>query len=972
MANEISERDEPLLATAAWMLPAETAARHVYETGDLWLGRNADEERTPIGRDDDSHVLLCAKTRSGKGRGLITNNLLLWPGSVFVNDPKGENASVTAARRGQGSAHAREYLDQKVCVLDSHGTADVDDSYRAYYNPLAEITPDDPDAETKAALIAEGCVSSHQKNDVTWDNKAKTYIKMLALHIVSDRLIPDDQRDLITLRRFIVAGDQLAVAYEREHADPETLKANPPDGFTMLLEAMMENRAFGGVIADQAVSLMESFRSQPKMWNSIRTSAEEHTDWIDDRRMREVLRPGRYKTTFKAKKLQSRKGGLSVYVCLPSSHKETFAAWPRILVNMILAAAQARGNQHPATGHQTLMMLDEFASMERMKKIEGAAADIAGAGVKMFFVVQSLTQLKAVYGENWETFASSADTHIYYGFNDNFTAEYVSKRLGEVEVVRTTQSGSTAMNEATSSAEMTGGSDSTAFNESTAIGRGRSSGSNSGRSSGSSDSTGWGPSIFFRTLETTNQEARQRGRSHGTSRQKSYQKTKTKGRTDTEGRQWSNTTNRTQGRTDTEGFQQSIHKKPLAAINELMQLFGTIEDESELNFPGIGLISTASQRPMLIQKIYYDQDRYFEGLFDPHPKHGFTPIPIAAPEILEHIDDEPSNLPNVLIKYEGHEDTISSFALCDRSQHMVSCDEGGSIISWDVKTGTQISRIHQPSTKLKITPDQKHVAALSYNEISFLDINSLNLLHSMKVSNSESHDFALSNDGKYIAVGSGESGFGEYLVRIFSIEDQKIVSELHHTGVVYTVQYAKDDSYIFTGCVYDSGRIWTFTPKNNSRLSSLFGGLSGSSYRSDADVVFTEQDGGVFSSDLYFPLSIVATGPAAAGHYPNPVRIWNVRSGENIKTLEGHNRPIDDLCFSFDGKFLISSSQDFTFRIWHASTGEQVYLIDQNHRGSNSVALSGRQSARFYGSTYNAISTWDNNDLVMWDISSLI
>ena len=461
MTTEPSTIEEPLLGTAAWMTTEEVTARHAFQEGDLWLGRNADEDRTPIGRKDDSHVLLCAKTRSGKGRALIVNNLLLWPGSVFVNDPKGENASITAARRGMGSEHATESLGQKVCVLDSHGTAQVPDAYRAYFNPIAELRPDDPDTPSKAGLIAESCISKHQKSDVTWDNKAKTFIKALALHIATDPLIPDEHRNLVTLRRFIVAGHVFAMEMIRTEVTAEKLQANPPDAFDQLLFCMRQNPAFGKIVADQGDSYMETYRSQPKLWNSIRTSAEEHTDWIDDPRMRQTLCAGTYARTFTADELQSREGGLSVYVCLPSSLKDEFAAWPRLLVNLTLAAAQSRGHRNPATGHQTLMMLDEFATMERMRKIETAAADIAGAGVKMFFVVQTLVQLKDIYGDNWETFVSSADTQIYYGFNENFTAEYVSKRLGEMEFVRRTRTSSTALNENTSTATMSGGSSST-------------------------------------------------------------------------------------------------------------------------------------------------------------------------------------------------------------------------------------------------------------------------------------------------------------------------------------------------------------------------------------------------------------------------------------------------------------------------------------------------------------------------------
>jgi len=39
-----------------------------------------------------------------------------------------------------------------------------------------------------------------------------------------------------------------------------------------------------------------------------------------------------------------------------------------------------------------LMVLDEFAGLKRMEVIEHAVAQIAGYGVKMFFVLQSLEQ----------------------------------------------------------------------------------------------------------------------------------------------------------------------------------------------------------------------------------------------------------------------------------------------------------------------------------------------------------------------------------------------------------------------------------------------------------------------------------------------------------------------------------------------------------------------------------------------------
>ena len=58
----------------------------------------------------DGHLITVAATRSGKGVGAIMPNLLSYPGSVVVTDPKGENYYVTARYR-------REELGQEVTPI---------------------------------------------------------------------------------------------------------------------------------------------------------------------------------------------------------------------------------------------------------------------------------------------------------------------------------------------------------------------------------------------------------------------------------------------------------------------------------------------------------------------------------------------------------------------------------------------------------------------------------------------------------------------------------------------------------------------------------------------------------------------------------------------------------------------------------------------------------------------------------------
>src|ERR1019366_7695840 len=90
------------------------------------------------------------------------------------------------------------------------------------------------------------------------------------------------------------------------------------------------------------------------------------------------------------------------------------------------------------------------AGLKRMEAIENAVAQIAGYGVKLFFSLQSLEQLKAVYKDNWETFLANSGLKVFFNVEDNFSRDYVSKLIGETEVIREVRSASDSTSESES------------------------------------------------------------------------------------------------------------------------------------------------------------------------------------------------------------------------------------------------------------------------------------------------------------------------------------------------------------------------------------------------------------------------------------------------------------------------------------------------------------------------------------------
>ena len=59
----------------------------------------------------------------------------------------------------------------------------------------------------------------------------------------------------------------------------------------------------------------------------------------------------------------------------------------------------------------------------------------------------------------------------------------------------------------------------------------------------------------------------------------------------------------------------------------------------------------------------------------------------------------------------------------------------------------------------------------------------------------------------------------------------------------------------------------------------------------------------------------------ASGSFDNSIRIWDVETGRELRSLTGHTGVIRSIVCSPDGKWLASGSNDKTLRLWNVDTG---------------------------------------------------
>jgi type IV secretion system protein VirD4 len=425
-----------LLGTATW-----SASAPLWQSGMILLG--LDDRGREVGYIDDRHMVTVAGSRGGKGVSMILPNLRRWPGSCVVLDPKGENATATAAARAAIPGH-------KVVVIDPHEIAKVAAALRGSFNPLDLIDANEDDAIDLAAAIGDAVmIGSGDGKDIHWNESARQIFEAALLYVATEG---GKQRSLVRVRQLLIKGDPERARYLNElevamHGPSDARRYSP---FDALWHSMSRYEGPNEAVADVIVGAANSIQDMgDNERGSVLSTARRNTAFISSTWMRRSLQGGQYQP-LDIDQLKNAPGGLTIYLCLPARFIATHARFLRLILNLILFRMEAQGLDQPKCGHPCLFVLDEFAAIGRMEVIEKAAGLMAGYGVKLWTILQDLGQLKRHYKESWETFLGNAGVLQFFANADMTTLEWISKRLGQTEVMRETVGASETTNTSTS------------------------------------------------------------------------------------------------------------------------------------------------------------------------------------------------------------------------------------------------------------------------------------------------------------------------------------------------------------------------------------------------------------------------------------------------------------------------------------------------------------------------------------------
>lgn len=399
-----------------WMSPGELITTHRYQPGQLLIGKMGSSF---LGHLDDRPMVTIAGARAGKSTTNIKPNLYLYPGSVVAIDPKEEHAGTAPFRRAMG--HEVHVLRPFSCEQS------------ASFNPLAELDPRNPRVVDDVmsltyALVPETDGGGNAKH---FSDSARTLLFGLILLTLT---LPEADRHLVTVRELLCLtykplanAARIAAAKKLAEAPPEA-KKEYFDAHRFALRILLNRLValgdrFGGTAAAVGSRMLETPQTER---GGIFSTAAVHTDFLDSLLLRKTLR----RSDFNLADLRG-DGPVTIFLCLPVGRMERHAPWLRMIIQLALTVLERFG-EYPRNKPPILFLLDEFATLGRVRYLERSAAYFPSFGIKPWYILQNISQLKENYRSVWESFLGNAGLIQLFANGDQETIEYVARRLGKL------------------------------------------------------------------------------------------------------------------------------------------------------------------------------------------------------------------------------------------------------------------------------------------------------------------------------------------------------------------------------------------------------------------------------------------------------------------------------------------------------------------------------------------------------------
>lgn len=359
------------------------------------------------------NTLVIGGSGTGKTRFFLKPNLMQMNSSYVITDPKGE------ILRAEGKMLEDEGYKIKVLNL-------VDMERSSSYNPFAYLREGkDEDVMTLINTIMTNTQDKKSSSsDPFWEKAEMLFLQAIFFYLVYEA--PERERNIPMVMELIRAAD---------------IKENQEDfksDLDLLFEALEKEKGDGHI----AVIQYKHFKvAAGKTSKSIVISAAARLAPYNIPAVANIS----LRDDFELAKIGEERTALFIIISPTNTTFNFIAAmlYTQLFAELDYIANWKYGGQLPI---KTRFLLDEFANIGRIPEFEKILAYARSLGLCIAPIFQSLSQLKEMYKDNWETIVDNCSSFLFLGGQGQATTEYVSKLLGKTTIDTMTTSRSKGRN----------------------------------------------------------------------------------------------------------------------------------------------------------------------------------------------------------------------------------------------------------------------------------------------------------------------------------------------------------------------------------------------------------------------------------------------------------------------------------------------------------------------------------------------